>query len=55
MHFTKFVTALPKGEITIDGLDASYYPGDLLTAKCTSPAADPAPTISWYINREPVT
>lgn len=52
--FFLIVPALPKGDVIIEGLDASYYTGDLLTAKCTSPAADPPPTITWYINNQPV-
>ncbi|KAJ8911086.1 hypothetical protein NQ315_000546 [Exocentrus adspersus] len=46
--------ALPRENPKIEGLATSYAEGDTVVAKCISDLADPAPILSWYINRTPV-
>ncbi|XP_044252540.1 uncharacterized protein LOC123003679 isoform X1 [Tribolium madens] len=48
------VAALPEERPKIEHLQDSYLLGDELRAKCTSGFGDPKPTLTWYLNKQPV-
>jgi hypothetical protein len=48
------VAAVPDERPKIEGLADTYLIGDLLVAHCTSGLGDPKPTISWYVNKQPI-
>jgi hypothetical protein len=49
-----FSPAVPDERPKIEGLADTYLIGDLLVAHCTSGLGDPKPTISWYVNKQPI-
>lgn len=48
------ITAVPRENPKIEGLESYYSEGDILSANCTSDFGDPAPTLRWYVDDEPV-
>ncbi|KAF7279289.1 hypothetical protein GWI33_007422 [Rhynchophorus ferrugineus] len=48
------VAALPEKAPIMEGLSGSYTLGDTLSATCTSDFGDPKPTLTFYINKKPV-
>lgn len=46
------VAAIPGTGPRVEGLEDSYYEGEILNAKCISAPSDPAQEITWYINNE---
>lgn len=49
---TVTIAALPKETPKIEGLAKSYTEGETVSVKCTSAPADPAPILSFYINKK---
>ncbi|CAH1104848.1 unnamed protein product [Psylliodes chrysocephalus] len=48
------VAAVPRENPKIEGLESYYSEGDILSANCTSDFGDPAPTLRWYVDDEPI-
>ncbi|KAK9873676.1 hypothetical protein WA026_023614 [Henosepilachna vigintioctopunctata] len=48
------IAVLPKQNPHIEGLSENYLIGDFLNISCISGLGDPKPTVSWYINKNPV-
>ncbi|CAG9854173.1 unnamed protein product [Phyllotreta striolata] len=44
------VAAVPKEKPKIEGLNAHYVEGDVLSANCTSDFGDPPPTLRWFVD-----
>lgn len=55
IYFFLFVSAIPDQPPKIENLMDTYVLDDLIVAQCISGIGDPKPTITWFVNKQPIT